>query len=191
MARTEDDLSNMSPIEKVKLLKQKEEARKKELKGLEEKKKKEIEDIESQLVNAVREIRDEDEEHFKKEEQKKRKETERERSLEESVEEEAPRGNATQSQGNSTYISDALTTPGANVNLYDVTNYNVYNRVKELVQKADSGFISDQERNFLSTVSYHIDRMRREDMYKSSDSSGYLGRTSSLLEKLDKDLARY
>ena len=82
------------------------------------------------------------------------------------------------------YISSALTTPGAEVGFSDIANTGLYNRVKELIEKADTGYISSDDRQFLGNISYHIDRLRRENIGKK-DEFNYLQRTSALLDRFD------
>lgn len=188
MVRLDEDLENIPPAERIKILRQRAEQRKKELEDLERKKKEEVEKELAEFENTIRELYEEEEQKFREEEEKKKKQEAeaRNNSLEETLEESAHSQNIPVS-ANENYMNPALFSGRGNVDVYDLTNYNIYNKIKELSSKADASDITSEERNFLSGVSYHINRIQREQAYTSSqDPQGYISRTSGLIKEMEK-----
>ncbi len=186
MVRTDEDLENMPPAERLKVLRQRAERRRKELEDLEKQKKEEELRELAELEETIRDLQEEEEKRFREEEEKKKKEQqEREASLEETVEEESTTTAPVQAS-NDSYSTQPLMPPGPNTTFYDLTNYNLYNKVKELSEKAGQEGITAEERNFLSGVAYHVNRIQREETYTSSqDPKSYLSRTGGLLKELE------
>ena len=183
MVRVDDDLENMPPAERLKLLRARAEQRRKELEELERKKKEEELRELAELEETIRDLQEEEEQKFREEEEKKRKQ--QRASLEETVEEESTATTPIQAS-NESYSTQPLTPPGPNTTFYDLTNYNLYNKVKELAEKADTNTITAEERNFLSGVSYQMERIQREEKYSSSqDPKNYISRTTGLLKELE------
>ena len=180
----EFSLNNLSVREKIILLNKLKRKKQEELEELGKKKEEEEKRIDSELMRALREMTAEEQKEFLEREEQVTKMT----SLEEAVED-VPE----QKKPSEVFdIYSAVQTK--NINIYDLTNYNVYSKVKELAQKAESGVISSEERNFLSGVAYNINRIVKDNPYdsiKKNDSLGYISRTSTILEKLGEEIDRF
>jgi hypothetical protein len=79
------------------------------------------------------------------------------------------------------------------LNFYELTNYNLYNRVKELSEKAGDAPLSREERMFVEGLAYNMNKISQHDEYQSSniDRNNYMSRTSSLLEKMSEDFEHF
>ncbi|PIN80807.1 hypothetical protein COV13_02990 [Candidatus Woesearchaeota archaeon CG10_big_fil_rev_8_21_14_0_10_32_9] len=178
-----DKMPLQKKIEVIEALKQK---RQQELKELEENSKSEAEKLNRELLEAIDQLSLEDQKEYLEEQEKKHKE-DKERSLEQTLE-----GTKTWSEQENTVVNYSKNVQP--MNIYELTDYNLYSRVKELVTKAEGNFISPEERNFLSSVAYNIEKIKKENPYQSIkqyDSSNYLSRASNLLQKLDEDINRF
>jgi len=178
-----DKMPLQKKIEVIEALKQK---RQQELKELEEHSKKEAEKLNRELLETIDQLSLEEQKNFL-EEQEKKHNVRKEQSLEEALE-----GTTNQKEKENTVVNYSKNAPS--MNLYELTDYNLYSRVKELVNKAEGNFISPEERNFLSSVAYNIEKIKKENPYQSIkqyDSSNYLSRASNLLQKLDEDINRF
>jgi hypothetical protein len=197
-----------------------EEKRRKEIKELETKLKKESEDIDSDIIRSMLDLRLEERRRFLEDEARKkgRVKTDPEvdrfrkerwgaineeagtesarmmRSIEESVAE-APevRAGATEAGTNFMYSVMERMANRESLNFYEMTNYNIYNRVRELAEKAGETPLSREERMFVEGLAYNMNRLQEHDEYQSSDidRNNYMSRTSSLLEKLAEDFEHF
>ncbi len=181
MVRTDDALDNMPPAERLKVLRARAEQRRKDLEELERKKKEEELQELAELDNTIRELQEEEQKMFLEEEEKKRK---AQQSLEDTVEEESA-AEAPVQASNEMYSTQPLMPPGPNTTFYDLTNYNLYNKVKELSEKASTGSITAEEKSFLSGVAYQMERVQKEESYVTSrDPKDYISRTTGLLKEI-------
>ncbi len=79
------------------------------------------------------------------------------------------------------------------LNFYEMTNYNLYHRVRELSVKAGDAPLSSEERMFVEGLAYNMNKISEHDEYQSTsiDRHNYMSRTSSLLEKLSEDFEHF
>lgn len=176
-----DKMPLQKKIETLAKLKQK---REQEIKDLEEQAKKDADLLNSELLETMKELSLEEQKEFLEEQEKKNKDQEK-NSLEDKLE-----GVQTK-KGEEKNFSYKTSQP---MNIYELTDYNLYSRVRELVNKAEEDFISPEEKNFLSSVAYNIERIKKQNPYESIkqyDSSNYLSRASHLLGKISKDINKF
>lgn len=170
---SDDKIDELPLIRKLRALRNKEEAKKKELEELEQKLKTESENIKAEINKTVQEIRGEDEERFRKENEERKQ---KEQSLEEHlVGVETPK--PTMVDLESLYISKSA-------NVYDMANHDFYNKVKDIIEKNENGYLSSDERQFLSRVGNKLTEIRTQDSYlKNKDPDSYISRTQELLNR--------
>lgn len=173
MPKNVDKIEELPVLERLKVLKEKERAKKKELDELEARLKKESANIKSQISKTIDDIKKEEEEKFLEEEKKKRKESESLEDQLEDVEIQKPKT-----------IENFSYAPNAPKNIYDVQDHNFYEKVKELVNKSNKGYISTQEKQFLNQVYEKITQIRINEPYISKkDPNDYVARTQEILNK--------
>lgn len=167
--------SKQSLTDKLKILRTKEEEKKKELEELKKKLEEDSKKIEDEITNTVRVLRYEEEREFEK--------TEKTENLEEITSGE----NVEEEKNLIKAVLDYNVLETKNV--YDVANREFYDKVKYLVEKSEKGYISQQEKNFLSKVTYKITQMKTENEYArgKKDPKNYLSRMDSLLLNVGDD----
>jgi hypothetical protein len=197
----EDRLKNMSLQDKIRMLEQIkklraheikheeeklqkelkdiEEKKKKELKELEEKIKREAKDIDSEIVQALSELSIEEQKVFLEAQKKSKSKSD---SLEGSVDGE-----------DSNYSLVQKVVQKQNLDFYELTNYNIYNRVREITRRADEGQLNREDRLFIEGLAYNLNKIQENDSYQSKDQDrgNYLSRTATLIDKLDKDFDHF
>jgi hypothetical protein len=185
----EEKIKNLleSEREKQKELEQKKsefEKKKKELEELEAKRKKEISAAKEEVDEQIEELAFEEQKRFEElEEIRRRREAEAATSLEETVEEEEARQRPAQGPRQRPY-GDVMQeimqgTPG----VYDITNYNVMNRLERIAREASEQSLDQTDRNFVELVQTHALRMQANTFYREKDTSEYMKRE---LEKIDQ-----
>ncbi|NQU98856.1 hypothetical protein HQ533_05285 [Candidatus Woesearchaeota archaeon] len=168
----------------------------KELNDLEEKKKKELKEAEEMLQAGAEELSAEEEEILEQlrqeipalreiEEEKAEKEEQAEESLEEVVETERISEEARE-QGGPTYggpIEEAL---AGTRELYQNTDYNVYNKLRDTLEKVQSGeYLNQVERNRLYEQQEELKRLSgNPDLIDSKDPYGYVERSKQVVESI-------
>jgi len=197
MLNTDEDLG---PEEKIKKIL---EAEQNKLKELEEKKsdlnkkKKEIEALEQQrkteIANGRKSIEAQIEEislkqkrNFEVLEEIRRKREQHEKGLEEQLKGEGPRGNGKNAplpKGYGDAISEII---GGKPGFYDITNYNVMNRLEQMASEVSTRSLSKTEKEFIEVVQYHAEKMNRNDFYKDKDESNYLSRELAKIDFINR-----
>ena len=187
----------LSPEEKIKQLLSSEKEQKKSLEEKKkelERKKKELEELEKktesereiarkELQEQIEELALEEKERFE-ELERIRKEREQE-SLEETVADEiiTTDTEVKETKGYGDAINEVLQgTP----NFYDITNYNVMNRLERLANEASSRNLTNNEQKFVETVEYHIKKFGKDDFYKDKDSFEYLRKEQVKIDYIQK-----
>jgi len=170
---SEDKIEELPLIQKLRALKAKEEAKKKELEQLETRLKTESENIKSAINKTIQELQEEDKDKFLEAEEKRKQ---KEQSLEEHLEDiKTPKPAAVDLE--SLYISKSA-------NVYDVANHNFYNKVKDMLDKQENGYLNSDEKQFLSSVGNKLTEIRTQDSYlKNKDPDSYISRTQELLNR--------
>ena len=194
---------SISVEEKIKQLIEFEEEKRRELEKKKEeleKKKKELEELEKRGAQEIEEARKEIEEKIEElslEEKKRfeeleelRRRREEERSLEEAIEEEEREAQVQEVPEQRAYgevIEEILRgTP----TFYDITNYNVMNRLEHIARAAGERPISDDERKFIELVQYHAERMQRNKFYREKDTSDYMRRELEKIDLINKEIRK-
>jgi len=188
---------SLSAEEKIKQLTELEKAKRKELedkkKALEEQKK-ELEKLEVQrtiesaeaqkeIEEKIEELAVEEQERFQELEEIRRKREAESASLEQSIEEEEAKGRIRESprqRGYGEVIEEILQ---GNPTVYDITNYNVMNRLERLAQDVGTRSLTPSERSFVEIVQYHAQRLQENKFYREKDTNDYMRRE---LEKIDQ-----
>ncbi|MCF7872128.1 hypothetical protein K9L97_03775 [Candidatus Woesearchaeota archaeon] len=171
-----DDDNPVSLVEKLKILQSKENQKKKEFEKLKKELEEDSEKIKEKIAETVREIEKEEIEKFLEDEKKRKKPKSLDENITQNIDE---MSNIIISQGEYNSLEKK--------NLYDVANRDFYGKVKNLMEKADAGYITQSEKNFLSKVSYKISQIRAEESYiTKKDPRSYLSRMESLLNAVKK-----
>lgn len=162
--------------DKLKELKEKEEEKKKELDELKKKLDDESKEIKEEITKTLRVLREEEERLFEEREKKK-----------ENLEEIA--GNQkTQGEKENEKLAFEYNTLESK-NMYEMANREFYDKIKNLVDKSEHGYITQQEKNFLSKVTYKVTQMKTENEYvrHKKDPKDYISRMDVLLLNVGDD----
>jgi hypothetical protein len=152
--------------------KQKEEfeQKKKDLEDFEKKSAEEIADAKKDVDSKIEQLVVEEKKRFELEEQmhiRSRETT----PLEEVVEE----AQGTRPANRPVNYTDAVDSVlGRNPTFYDITNYNVTNRLEQLAGTARQRPLTEKEREFVEIVSYHAQSLSQDDYYKDKQGANYL-----------------
>ena len=165
------------------------EEKKKELAELEKQREREISDARKEIEEKIEELTTEEKQRFEElEEIRRRREAETAASLEETVAEEEREGRARavpEQRGYGQVIEEILQgTPG----FYDITNYNVLNRLENIAREATERSLSSSERAFIDNVQYHAERMQRNEFYKDKDTSEYMKRELEHIDRIKREI---
>ncbi|MBN2142699.1 hypothetical protein JW711_05210 [Candidatus Woesearchaeota archaeon] len=189
-----DTQKGISPEEKIKQLVQEREEKKRAL----EKKKKELEDLEKEEVKERRaaeeeiaeqmeEMASDERQRLEEEEEARKKRHTREEGLEGMVGEEEERATplASTPRGYGAAIEEVMRgAPG----FYEVTNYNVMNRLESLATQAQNRPLTDEERQFVSVIEYHATQMAQDDHYKDRGGMSYLRKELAKIDVINKQI---
>lgn len=175
MVRTDDDIENMPPEERIKYLKELKAKKQEELEELMRQKEEELQEANAELIKSEDDLIEEDE-HREKEDQE---------ALENLVED-APDTHL----DNTTYESPLERIPAS---LYEFTDYNVYHEVKSINDNlANRGYITADEERRLREIRQQSNVL--QDAYtprqlQDADKSrgNYLSRVVDVLNQLDKE----
>ncbi|MFC2134089.1 hypothetical protein ACFLTH_05680 [Bacteroidota bacterium] len=190
--RRREWLENITQLKKKKEqeLKNFEEKKKKELAELEEKKKNELEEAEEMLKAGVEDLSDEEEqtiEHLR-EIIPELKELEQEKTLEETISQEKVSEEIKQGPAYEIPIDEIVS------QVYQQTNYNVYNELKGALEKVQRGdYLNQQERE---TIYKRQDEINKLDktlesdpvFLREKDEFGYIDRSKQVLDSIEKSL---
>ena len=164
---------NLSLSDRLKILKSKEEEKKKELEELKKKIDEESDEIKKEINQTLRALREEEENLF---EEKERKEDDF--SIDEQVSKES---------SDKSIISQSEYKSVDKKNVYDFANRDSYNKFKDLIDKAERGYASQNEMNFLSKMSNKLTEFKIGDSYtKKKDPDNYLARMQKLIDDFQK-----
>ncbi|MFH1589685.1 MAG: hypothetical protein ABIB43_03915 [archaeon] len=163
----------------------------KELEELEEKKKKELEEAEEMLQAGVEELSSEEEEileHLRKEIpelgeiEKQAKEEEKNKTLEETLAGERA-AEELRRHVDSSQVEQTIDT------FYRVSDYNVYNDLKQTLEKVQRGdYISQSERNGFYKQQEEFARLSKDHSLEEKDSFGYIERSKQVMESIAETL---
>ncbi len=194
------DEESLSPEEKIKQLieveeekreqiekkKQELEKKKKEIETLEEQNEQEIQEARRKINEELEELKAEEKERFEEEERLRRQREAEAASLEETIEEETGASQAEQEAAprgyNEVFEEIRQGIPG----FYELTNYNVVNRLESIAQEAGNRALTKDEQSFIETIQYHAERMGRDEFYKNKDQSNYLAKELAEIDHIKK-----
>jgi hypothetical protein len=159
--------------------KQELEKKKKEVEELEKARRREIADARQELDEEIDELVQEQKKDFEEIEEVKRK---REApSLEEKVGGGKPEEPKFKGYGDA--ISQVMQgRPG----FYDVTNYNVMNRLEEIAGESQKRPLTKNELEFVHILEYHAKSLARDDFYKDKEGATYLKKELAKIDMINK-----
>ncbi|MBW2990459.1 hypothetical protein KY348_02010 [Candidatus Woesearchaeota archaeon] len=161
------------------------EKKKKELEELETRGKIEIEDARKEIEEKIEELALEEKERFEElEEIKRRREAEQGVSLEETISEEEREGRIREAPRTRGYGEALEEVMRGTPTFYDVTNYNVLNRLESIAGEAEHRPLTEKEAEFVKIAEYHIDKFKRDGEYQ--DRAGYLAREQAEIDHIRK-----
>ena len=174
-----DDIENLPPAERVKKLRELKERKEEEKKRLLDEKERELQDASSKLEESIRELVSEDEEHALRQEEH----PPAGESLEASVGEEPEHKDVK----NISYTALEGLMPA---NLYELSDYNLYNELKHIEEK---GYMTPAEQRRVAELSTQAASITQSyaasDVHSHDQQSGfYLSRTESVLKDLNKQM---
>jgi hypothetical protein len=163
------------------------EKKKKELEALEDKQKKETASTRKKIEEKIEELAQEQKQRFDELEEIRKKREEESLSLEKQVELEsgksAPEKETLRGYGDA--IDEILRgKPG----FYEVTNYNVMNRLESIADEAGNRPLSQTEKNFLDVLQYHAEQLNKDDFYKNKEGANYLKRELAKIDLINKTI---
>jgi hypothetical protein len=162
------------------------EKRKKELETLEETRNKEIASARKRIEEKIEELAHEEKQRFEELEEIRLKREQESKSLEDQVTEEAGKrapAPAAAPKGYGDVIDEILK---GRAGFYEITNYNVINRLESIAQEAGNRPLTKTEKDFMEMVQYHAEQMEKDDFYKNKDGSNYLKRELSQIDVINK-----
>jgi hypothetical protein len=191
--------NNLSAEEKIKQLLEFEDAKRKELKAKKKELEKELKKLEKkgkeEIIQARKEIEEkiaevilEEKRRFEELEELRRR-RDAEASLEETVAEEAGQGAAQEAQEHRGYGDIFEEILEGSPTFYDITNYNVVNRLENIARAAVERPLSPSERAFIDNVQYHAEKMQANAFYRDKDASAYMKKELEKIGQINK-LAR-
>nr|MCK4930274.1 hypothetical protein [Nanoarchaeota archaeon] len=164
--------------------KQELEKKRKELEQLEKQGRREIENARKEIEEKIEELAFEEKQRFEElEELRRRREAEAAATLEETVAEEEREGRAQAVPEQRRYGEAIEAVMQGTPTFYELTNYNVTNRLEGIAREATERPLTPSERTFIDNVQYHAERMQRNEFYKDKDTSDYMRRE---LEQIDR-----
>jgi hypothetical protein len=156
------------------------EKKKKEVEELERAGNKQIQDARKEIDAQIEEIFTEEQKRFEEEETLTRRRRDQ-KSLEEKLggaSEEAPKF-----KGYGEAIEQVMRgTP----NFYNITNYNVVNRLESLASEARNRPLTDAEKDFVQIVEYHAKHLSKDDFYKDHQGAVYLKQELAKIDSINK-----
>lgn len=167
------------------------EKKKKELEELEKKKEKEIASNRMRISQKMEELASDERRAFEELEELKKKRAEQAKSLEEEIgggkgEEKKPeQQQATRGYGDA--IQEILQ---GKPNFYDMTNYNVMNRLEQLATTASSRQLNETEKTFVEMVQYHASQLSKNDFYRDKQGANYLRKELAEVDFINKQLKK-
>ncbi|MFH0870579.1 MAG: hypothetical protein V1866_06005 [archaeon] len=187
----EEKIRNILEAEKNKLKEIEEkkselDKKKKEIEVLEQQRKVEIASGRKRIEAQIEEISLKQKRNFEVLEEIHRKREQDAKGLEEQLEGERPRGsekNAPLPKGYGDAVNEIIRgKPG----FYDITNYNVMNRLEQMASEVSTRSLSKTEKEFIEVVQYHAEKMNRNDFYRDKDESNYLSRELAKIDFINK-----
>ncbi|HJX06142.1 MAG TPA: hypothetical protein VJ461_05510 [Candidatus Nanoarchaeia archaeon] len=163
--------------------KQELEKKKQELEELEAKRKQEQEEAQEEIEEKIEELSLEEKRRFEELEEIRRRREAEAASLEETIAGEEREGRIREVAQPRAYGEAIEEILRGNPGFYEVTNYNVMNRLENLAAEARARPLSETERNFIDLVQQNAERLQRDEFYKNKDTGNYMARE---LDKIDK-----
>ena len=163
------------------------EKKKKELAKLEEQREEEILDARKEIKEKIEELTTEEKQRYEELEELRRRREEA-ASLEETIAEEEREGRIEEvprQRGYGEVIEEILQ---GRPNFYDITNYNVINRLENLARNAVDRPLTESERTFVDNVRYHAERIERIEDYKTQDRSEYISRELEQIDRINRTI---
>lgn len=166
------------------------EEKQKELAQLEEQGQQEIKNARKEIEEKIGELKTEEKQRFEElEELRIRREAESAASLEETVEQEERAGRIREvpaaQRGYNEVIEEIMQ---GNPDFYDITNYNVVNRLENIASNAVDRPLTASERTFIDNVHYHAERVRESYQESRGTESPYLKRELEQIDKINRML---
>jgi hypothetical protein len=155
------------------------EKKKKEVDELEHQRRKEIQDTRKELDEQIEELVLDEKKQFQESEERQRRQAEG--SLETLVGGQTPE--TPQFKGYGDAVQAVLQ---GNTNFYNLTNYNIMNRLEELAGEARNRPLTEQEKDFVEIVEYHARSLSGDDYYKDKQGSNYLKKELAQIDFINK-----
>jgi hypothetical protein len=162
------------------------EEKKQELEQLEGKRKKEIEAARKEIEDKIEELATEEKQRFEELEEIRRRREAEATSLEGAIEEEEKKGRVREVPRQRSYGEVFEEITRGNPTFYDLTNYNVVNRLETIAREARERPLSSWERNFVDLVQYHAERMQENEFYRERDTNDYIRNEIEKIEKINR-----
>ncbi len=167
------------------------EKKKKELEELEKKKEKEIASTRNQIKEKMEELASDERRNFEELEELKKKRALQAKSLEEEIGKEGGEAKKPEPQQAARGYGDAIQEIlQGSPNFYDVTNYNVMNRLEQLAATVSSRPLNESEKAFVEMVSYHASQLAKNDFYRDKQGANYLRKELAEVDSINKLLKK-
>ncbi len=160
--------------------------KKQELDQLETKRKKEIGAARKEIEDKIEELATEEKKRFEELEDIRRKREAETTSLEEAIEEEEKKGRRKEVPRQRAYGEIFEEISRGNPNFYDITNYNVVNRLEAIAGEAGRRALTESDKEFIQLVQYHAEKFGKDDFYKDKAESSYLARELAVIDQISK-----
>ncbi|MBU0666155.1 MAG: hypothetical protein ABIC91_06775 [Nanoarchaeota archaeon] len=179
--------------ERIKRLQELKKKKEEELKVIEENKKKEIKEAEEILKANIEDLAIEEEKEIIEERKQKKATGKNERSLQEeieSLEEEIKKEEIISSQKEKPYGAPIEELQQRVENIYQASNYNVYNELKTTLEKVErGGYLTRQEQEQLERQKEKIMGFEvNQSIVEEKDSFGYIGRSQQIIKQISKNM---
>lgn len=167
--------------------KQELEKKKKELLVLEKQREGEIRESRKEIENQIEELAIEEKERFEEAEEMRRRREEAEASLEATIErEEREEGIPEVPEQQRGYGEVFKEIERGNPTFYDITNYNVQNRLESIAQRVVDQSLDTRDRVFIDNTRAAIESRQGNDFYKNRDTSNYMSKALQTIDSITK-----
>ncbi|MBN1792087.1 hypothetical protein JW826_00150 [Candidatus Woesearchaeota archaeon] len=165
------------------------EAKKREIEELEKTRNKEMSAARKAVQDQIEELETEERRRYKELEEIRKRKEEEAASLESLIGEEgtAKKEAAPKMRGYGEVIEEVMRgQPG----FYELTNYNVMNRLESLAGEAQSRPLTENEREFVAMVEYHAKNLSKDDFYKDKQGAQYLKQELARVDFINKTMKK-
>jgi hypothetical protein len=166
--------------------KQELEKKRKEVEALEKQRTQEIKDARKEVQSKIEELVLEERKNFEEQEElKRRREEQSIEGLEEKItaQEVTSTGTAVQVKGYAEAISELM---AGKSSFYNVTNYNIINRLESIATQATNRPLTKDEEEFVRIVEYHATNLSQDDYYKDKQGINYLKKELAQIDFINK-----